>query len=293
MNFEDEVIGKNGMIGAVVVLYNPKEEEVENIRSYQDEVDCLVIIDNSNLNNEALIKKHVVLSENKVYISHLDNVGLCKALNEGIEILQGKGCKWAVVFDADSKLGTNIFECYRDIATKYDEKDKVAAFAPQHSFDRSPKKEYEGYKVVGWAMTSGCMINIDAFYKIGGFFEPLFVDGIDMDFCYHAQEKGYQIVECGRAVINHHPAETRKIVFLRKEFLYGYASADRYHMQARSLIWNILRYRKYDNILIYGYKWFKVLFLFAEKKSYIRFMCRGTREGISLYRKYKQGSYRN
>lgn len=275
------------MIGAVVVLYNPKEEEIKNIASYQNEVDYLVIIDNSNVNNKSLVKDNINLSNNGIYISHLDNVGLCKALNEGVAILQKKGCEWAVVFDADSKLGTNIFDLYRKLIVQYQNIDKVAVFAPQHAHERSPKKEYEGFKAVKWAMTSGWMINIDVFFKIGGFFEELFVDGIDMDFCYHAQEMGYQIVECGQAIIIHHPAETRSVTILGKEILYGYASANRYYMQARCLIWNVLRYKKYDNIFIYGYKWFKVFFLFDKKKSYIKSMYKGSKEGFSLYLKYK------
>ena len=40
------------MIGAVVVLYNPTKEEVNNINTYKNRVSHTVIIDNSNVNNQ-------------------------------------------------------------------------------------------------------------------------------------------------------------------------------------------------------------------------------------------------
>lgn len=42
------------MIGSVVVLYNPTEDEIKNINSYIPNVDRAVIVDNSVQNNEKL-----------------------------------------------------------------------------------------------------------------------------------------------------------------------------------------------------------------------------------------------
>ena len=61
-----------------------------------------------------------------------------------------------------------------------------------------------------------------------------------MDYCFKSHENGYLVIECGKAVINHHPAETRNCL----GFKYGIASPYRYYMQARQLIWCWKRYKK-------------------------------------------------
>ena len=202
------------MIGSVVVLYNPTKEEVRNINTYLSNVDYAVVVDNSNVNNEVLVKS-ILLEQNKIqYYSREKNLGLCKALNIGVNMLKTKGCKWALLFDADSKLGADIISIYQEAIKKY-QGQPVALFAPVHVFDRSRNKPYHGYKRIDWSMTSGWCVNIDIFEKQNGFFEKLFVDGLDMDYCFKSYENGYEVIECGEAVINHRPAKTKSFLGLR------------------------------------------------------------------------------
>lgn len=269
------------MIGAVVVLYNPTQKEVENINSYIDKVDYAVIVDNSDQDNEKFVG--IILNgQGKVeYCSEHKNLGLCKGLNLGIEKLKEKGCEWAILFDADSKIGSDIFAIYKNAINDY-KKDEVAVFAPVHIFDRSNNRAYKGYKEVSWSMTSGWLVNIEIFEKQGGFFEELFVDGLDMDYCFKSHENGYKVIECGEAIINHKPAETRRFLW----FKYGIASPYRYYMQARQLIWCWKRYKCNKCFFTYLYKWFKVLFLFPNKKEYIEEMIKGTRDGYVILKKF-------
>lgn len=268
------------MIGAVVVLYNPTNDEIKNINTYLPSINFTVIVDNSAQNNEQLVAA-LVCDTNKVqYYTEQKNLGLCKALNLGINILKKKGCEWALLFDADSSLGSDIVSVYKKAIEVHRGKD-VALFAPVHAFDRSKASRYRGYKNVEWAMTSGWLIDIDIFEKQNGFFEELFVDGLDMDYCFKSHENGYLVVECGEAVINHHPAETRNFL----GFKYGTASPYRYYMQARQLIWCWKRYQRPKVLLIYLYKWAKVLLLFDHKAEYIKSMLKGTRDGFLLLKK--------
>ena len=273
------------MIGVIVVLFKPTDQEIRNISMYKDEVDKILIIDNSPINHQVIISNLIGLSKDIQYVSYTENIGLCKALNQGIRKLASIGCEWIVAFDADSQLETNIFSVYRQTIAEYPDIISVAVFAPQHSFDRGIKKIYSGYREVDWAMTSGWLINADIFLKNGGFFEPLFLDGLDLDYCYFVREQGYKVIECGEAVIKHHPGETKETKVFNKTIKYGYAPPDRYLMQARCLVWTIRRYKKIFDIKMYVYKWVKVILLFDN--TYIKRMVTGTKEGLSIYRKYK------
>lgn len=269
------------MIGSVVVLYNPTKDEVENINTYLSSVDYAVIVDNSTHSNKKLVE---TLVHNKIqYVSKQVNLGLCKALNIGVDILKEKGCEWALLFDADSKLGSDIVTVYKKAIEDHKGK-PVALFAPVHVFDRSNAAPYQGYKNIDWSMTSGWLINIEIFKKQNGFFEELFVDGLDMDYCFKSHENGYLVVECGEAVINHHPAETKSFL----GFKYGIASPYRYYMQARQLIWCWKRYKKPKAFFVYLYKWVKIFFLFPEKKKYITYMKKGSAEGYNLWNAFQR-----
>ena len=268
------------MIGAVVVLYNPTKDEIKNINTYLLNVGCAVVVDNSAQNNEQLVEKLVHDKDKVKYYTEQKNLGLCKAINLGVTLLKEKGCKWALLFDADSKLGSDIVSVYKKAINAYKGK-SVALFAPVHMFERSKATPYRGYKNVDWSMTSGWLINIEIFERQNGFFEELFVDGLDMDYCFKSHKNGYLVVECGEAIINHHPAETRKFL----GFKYGIALPYRYYMQARQLIWCWRRYKKPKILGIYLYKWAKVLLLFDHKIEYIKNMAKGTSDGISLLRK--------
>lgn len=268
------------MIGAVVVLYNPTHEELININSYKDVVDYTVVIDNSVESNWDVFSKAVGVSTKVHYYSEGKNLGLAKGFNIGINILKNGGCDWVILFDADSKIESDVLSVYSEAMNIF--KRDVAVFAPIHLHDRSNKRGYDGYKRITWAMTSGCLYNCEIFELLGGFFEELFVDGLDMDYCLRANEKGFGVIECGSALIRHKPAETKKIFGIK----YGIASPGRYYMQARQLIWNWKRYRKFSMLLIYMYKWVKVLVLFPQKLEYIKCMRNGTREGIRLVRGY-------
>ena len=150
------------MIGSVVVLYNPTEDEIKNINSYISNVDRAVIVDNSVQNNEKIVELLINDKSKIQYFSKQENMGLCKALNIGIKLLEESGCDWALLFDADSKLGSDIVTEYKKAIEDYRGK-QVALFTPVHVFDRSNAVPYSGYKNVDWSMTSGWLINIEIF----------------------------------------------------------------------------------------------------------------------------------
>lgn len=282
-------IRKKISIGAVVVLYNPTENEIATINTYKNLVNQTIVIDNSDDSHYEKVNELVGLNSSVLYYSEGRNLGLCKALNMGVKQLEKKGCQWVLIFDADSKMESNIVDVYRSVLSDDSNinrmnTDNIAILAPVHIFERSRKKPYQGYREIEWAMTSGCLFNSEIFNKEKGFMEALFVDGLDIDYCFRIQESGYKVVECGEAVINHHPAETGRFLWVK----YGIASPERYYMQARSLVWCWKRYNKPKMLAFYMYKWFKVFLFFPNKKIYINKMIEGTRAAYDLLEAYQK-----
>lgn len=272
---------------SIVVLYEPDNKEIENILDYYDSVDKAYILDNSLESREKIVKevisKHFGDVDKKAeYIHFHENIGLCKALNHGMKLAADEGFDWALLMDADSTFNSNVVNVYKDYIREND-CSKIGVLAPVHLHDRSLERKFEGQRDVSWAMTSGCLYNTALFEKTHGFKEELFVDGLDIDYCYKINRGGYRVVELADAKINHLPGETRSLRFAGIEIKYGIASPWRYYMQARAIMWLIMEYRKPKEILRYAIKWGKVLFLFDNKKEYIQQMIHGTKDGYHLW----------
>jgi rhamnosyltransferase len=49
--------------------------------------------------------------------------------------------------------------------------------------------------IVDRVITSGNVISLEAWSEVGRFYEPLFIDEVDYDFCYRLREKGLRIIQ--------------------------------------------------------------------------------------------------
>ena len=274
-------------IASLVVFYNPRVEEIEHILDYYEKTDVTIVLDNSKEDHKEQIFSVIKNPGKMLYIHFPYNIGLCAALNKGIEKAKKLGCEWALLMDSDSMFLTDIIGVYTRYLTQNKMQD-IAVLAPVHIFDRSTEKKFCGSRSVKWTMTSGCLYRIDVFCRVGGFKKELFVDGLDIDYCYKIRTLGYKVIELSDAKLKHFPAETKSISFLRLKLSYGVASPWRYYMQARAIIWLILKYHQVIDVFRYLYKWIKVVLLFDNKKKYIKEMLVGSKEGFELWRNEKK-----
>ncbi|WP_051006451.1 glycosyltransferase [Liquorilactobacillus vini] len=274
------------MNGAIVVLFNPKYRDLKNILNYAYKVNTTFIIDNSAKSHFKELSSFLKI-DNKTIIYKFNgkNIGLSKAMNFGIKYLYNLGCKWVLTMDYDSSFKTDIINIYKEYIANHDTSN-IALLTPLFNYDRHLVKVYKGTKNVKWKMLSGNFINTNIFIKLGGFKEFLFVDGLDMEYCLHSRKQGYQVVECGQAVLEHKPASTRKLkIFNKTIFRYGYASPLRYYYQAESLIWIFFKYWDLEMLFIYLYKLFKVIFFFDEKRDFLSNYTKGTIAGIQMLKR--------
>lgn len=276
---------KKIIFGVVVVLYDPQNVHFNNIKSYYPLFDHIVVVDNSKESHINELNEFIKPNENKfVYKHYPENIGLSRALNEGVECLANYGCDWVITMDADSYFISDLTSVYRKEIEQFIEQN-VAVLAPVHIFDRSKNSEFKGTREIEWSMTSGCAFNISIFKKLDGFNQSLFVDGLDIEYCYRASKNGYKIVKCGEALLQHYPGETRQFKIAGHSILkYGYASPWRYYLQSKAIIFIFLRYKKPKELLRYLSKWVKVIFLFNNKIQYFKEISRGTIEGVKLWR---------
>jgi len=93
-------------------------EEIAHVNDYINDVEEVVIMDNSKNNNFCSIKKYIKNYNKIVYRHYVQNVGLCVALNDGLKLINDSGYKWALIMDSDSSFITNIVAVYKKYIQK-------------------------------------------------------------------------------------------------------------------------------------------------------------------------------
>ncbi len=269
-------------IGCIVVLYNPDEAVVNRIAGYPENIDCIVLVDNSDTNNAMMFSR--VLSEKVKYVPLFENTGIAHAMNEGIRCICDK-TEYIITMDQDSSLNKQIIDTYRDYIRKHP--DKVFALTPKYHTDRRYSEATSGEKEILLSMQSGTLFSNKLFSMIGLFNEALFLDVVDWEYFLRMHKHGYSLIRCNSALLDHQPAETREGRLLFITLKYGIASPVRYYYQARNLLWVAKKYHSialYKDLLI---KYLKIILLFDNKRIYLKY----SNSGIVDAKRNKLGKF--
>lgn len=248
---------------AVVVAYNIKKYILlENIKTYSKFVDKVIVVDNSDRDNNLKDIQDSTIS----YIKLNGNEGIAKGLNVGIKYAIENGYLYVLTMDQDSSFSNNLIDEYSK-----NEKQDVIIYSPNYLIDRKKKKNYsKNVKYMYWTMTSGNLLNLQLYKKNGTFKEELFIDAVDYEYCLRARKNGYKILQCNKAILKHNPGITKIKKILFYKYKYGYMSPTRLYYQVRNLRYLIINYNSYRALLVIAIKLMKILFLFDNKKSYLK-----------------------
>jgi len=210
---------------SVVVFYNPTDDNISYLKKYQDAVDVIYVVDNSN-DNIIRIKENSKIK----YIKLSENVGIAKALNIGANLAIENGYKWLLTLDQDSKITNEII---KKMITFIENNDhlNIGLVSPYHDINAKVEiLDVECEEMIE-VMTSGNIINLDAYQKIGGFKDWLFIDCVDMDYCMNLNKNGYKVLRLNRVIMKHNLGNLKIHTLFGKEYLcFNHSPIRRYYM---------------------------------------------------------------
>lgn len=186
-------------VAGIVTLYNPTDEDINNISTYINDIDRLYIIDNTEGKDN---KDRIPENEKIEYIFNNENVGVSRALNIGAQNAIKEGYKWLLTMDQDTTFKPGIIPKMKEVILSRDTSN-IGIVTPWHKtklIDKKPETEFDNPNDV---MTSGNMINLDIYQKIGGFKDWMFIDGIDIEYCLNLHSNGYDILRINSLEIDH------------------------------------------------------------------------------------------
>jgi len=187
-------------IAAVVILYNPDDSVIKNIASYAFMMHELLVIDNSEEINPAL-DLQLKQFPSAILIQDGKNEGIASRLNQAANYFHKLGYDWLLTMDQDSFFQEKQLKNYLQCIEAYPEKGNLSMaginYIEKNSAPNCSSKE------VCQLITSGSIINLQIFTETDSFDEALFIDEVDLDFCYNSISKGFKIIQFQNIHLEH------------------------------------------------------------------------------------------
>ncbi len=293
---------------AVVITYQPDPTALLKLLGPLDKEGDFIVIDNGSDNIDDLEASLRVYSHCKAIEKLGENIGLALALNRGIEWVKARGYRYVLLFDQDSRPGDKFTEgLLAALARAEREGDRrLAAVGPRimnpqtmrqtpfkvfnRIFGRSDRsyagliKEYQA----DFLITSGTLIPIEALRDVGMMKADYFIDNIDLEWCFRAKSKGYELIGTDDAILYHaigersdHPWVRSGLVAQHKPSRTYYSSRNRVHLYGASyapLGWTL------RDIPRFALKALWLLLTSSQRAAYASNIRRGIRDARELTR---------
>lgn len=187
-------------LACVVVLYNPTSNILKNMKLYADIFDTVILVDNSVENLHECFYEN----SNIIYLPVSQNNGIANALNIGLDEVTKLGYKWAMTLDQDSVMTE---ECVSKLKRQIMKVDCETTAIVGANYEPT-KLESEGDFVdLDFMITSGSVMNMEIYQKMGAFIADMFIDAVDYEYCYRLKSKGYRIKRLNSALFTHRIGE--------------------------------------------------------------------------------------
>ena len=229
-------------VAAVVILYNPSLEVLDNINTYANQVDNLFIVDNSEIAMDKFLLNNISTIKNAFYIQNGSNIGIAAALNIGARKALEKKCDFLLTMDQDSRLSPCLVE---NSLKEFNRDSKIGLVAPYVVHLINPKTPSSfGIKEITVAMTSGSILSLSAFVEIGDYLEKFYIDYVDNEYCLRMASAGFKIIQMNSNYVYHSLGNTSANRFLHKKVYPTNHSAIRWYYRTRNRLYIYKKYKK-------------------------------------------------
>ena len=281
---------------ALVTLYNPSEKEFNNCRILSQQVDTVILCDNSQESHETVFQNE----KNIIYITKNENLGLGAAFNVALknDTYGWKDDDLIIFFDQDSQIGEGYIQAlqdeYRKIETLIPNLGCLGPVFYNTSNGRTERPRQkknitdETYEVSN-TITSSLMMRYGNLKRIDFWNEKVFLDLADWDLCWRMQKAGMVCCMTEKVVLHHSVGNGEKKVGpiklrVGQPFREYYQTRDALYLLQENYVPLKMRLRLIANVTIRPVVHYLML---DDKKSRMKFI----RRRINDYKKGVHGEY--
>jgi rhamnosyltransferase len=247
----------NNQCCAVLVSFNPEKQVLLALVAKISKQCRFILIDNAS-ENASTFMREAGAYENCIATIALDsNIGLAAAMNIGLTRAVEEKAKYAILFDQDSAIRDRFVPSLLEALNEAQglSPKPVAAVGPRISnpttgrgasfkifsamFHRTNRvyPRSNGLFEADMLISSGCLIVLDTLGSIGLMKESYFIDNIDLEWCFRAKYKGFELVGCDHAVLFHSIGEASDSALVKAGLMVHhsplrsfYSTRNRFHL---------------------------------------------------------------
>ena len=205
---------------AVAVTYNPEVALLAQVLgSVSPQVQGLVVVDNGSANAGDIM--HIVAEAGGQVIANEGNIGIAAAQNQGIAHARSRDFTHVLLLDQDTVLAPGmVADLTESLNTLQREQGRIAAIGPAY-YEINSRRQTRAYRASGlrlsrlslaeetrpvasdFIIASGSLIPLAVLETVGAFKEDLFIDLVDVEWCFRARAAGYRSFLSPTAAVEH------------------------------------------------------------------------------------------
>lgn len=229
-----------GPVAAIIVSFNPDKDFCKRLSVIQPQVDRIIIVDNSSDTSIHEILRDSIFGDIDI-IENKRNMGIAVALNQGVKKALELGFPWALTLDQDTEIDPNMVRHLGSILSHYPDKGALGIIGSnarsKHSgrlfIDcRRQSGEYIETKTV---ITSGSLMSLSAYEKVGPFREDFFIEGVDLEYCLRLRRHGFKVLMSCKPLMTHAAGKMEEYSFMGRAVLVANHAPWRYYYMLRNL----------------------------------------------------------
>ena len=299
---------------SITVAFNPAPMRLaEQIAALRTQVDEIIVMDNGSVPSVTSLfarPEIAALVSEKLPINFIvleENLGVASGFNIGIEASRKRGAEFVLLLDQDSipatDMVTRLLAGYQQAASE-SAANTVAAVGPR-IVDSRDKHDYPFIRL-GWIrnqhlrctssqqktiacdflISSGALIPVGAFDKIGKFDDALFIDSVDLEWCCRARARQFSLYGVCNAELDHRLGDERHLVLNQKNVVVHspvriyYQTRNRIALYRRSYM--PLKWKMKDFVRMTA-RFLTIMFFVEPRLEYLRMSALGIRDGLATH----------
>lgn len=289
---------KNGVC-AVIVAYRPDIDTLcSSVELCKEQVEQIYIFSNGDGVDSLSYLRDI---KNGVFVQASScNIGLAAGLNRGIAFAKQSGFSYVLLLDQDSLPSLGMVSALLDAYVDLSKVHRVAAVGASAIDVRNGlgmpfvkigfpvnKKQYALHGVhvpCDFLITSGSLIHLSVFNGVGDMDDGLFIDNVDLDWCFRASAKGFEFFGVGDAKMGHAIGDALISSRMQKGGFFVHKPIRLYYIMRN----RVLLYRRkttpmrwiLQDLLRLPFKFFSMVLFHPPRFQYLRCMLAGLRDGI-------------
>ena len=286
----------------MVVTYNPDIARLRQVVSaVAAQVSQIMIFDNASADNQSIGPE---LDRFAAAGAHVErsfvNVGLAAAMNAAAVVAIKDGFEYLLLLDQDSIIDSGMVSILKNACEELAAHQLIGAVGPQFrdlrtnhvapfvkiGFPVSKKMRGGPAELIecDFLISSGSLIPIGSLKKIGPMDERLFIDNVDLEWCFRARFLGFRLYGVCDAKMNHTLGDSiiptylmRRGIPVHKPIRTYYITRNRLLLYARKETPKMWIAQDIPRVVL---KLFSTLIFMDQKKEHFKYMVSGFLDAI-------------